>query len=90
MNSVTYQRLIVEGIKDLPDEKLAEVADFVFFVRRRTLYLTIAEDELWGAILSEELQALSQDSQTHLDEEFATYEEQFPLQHSSADRCIRD
>lgn len=68
MTSVSYQRLILEGIKDLPDEKLAEIAELVFFVRRRTLYPTIAETERWGAILSEEHQALNQESQTHLDE----------------------
>ena len=31
-----YEQLIVEGIKGLPPELLAEIAAFVYFVRRAT------------------------------------------------------
>jgi hypothetical protein len=32
-----YQELIMEGVKGLPTDILAEVADFVYFVRKRAL-----------------------------------------------------
>ena len=37
MTTQIYQRLIVEGIKGLRQETLAEIVDFVYFVRKRTL-----------------------------------------------------
>lgn len=36
MATNTYERLILEGIKGLPSEALSEIADFIYFVRRRT------------------------------------------------------
>ena len=80
MNSTTYQRLIVEGIKDLPPETLAEVADFVFFVRRRALQPSVVEEELRSALLNAELGLIDQESRAHLDDEFADYEARFPLE----------
>lgn len=37
MTIQTYQQLIVEGIKGLPTEILAEIVDFIFFVRQRVI-----------------------------------------------------
>ena len=37
MTTQTYQQLIIEGIKGLPLEVLAEIADFIYFVRKRAL-----------------------------------------------------
>ena len=31
----SYEQLITEGIKGLPQELLAEIADFVYFIRQR-------------------------------------------------------
>ena len=31
----SYEQRIIEGIKGLPQELLAEIADFVYFVRQR-------------------------------------------------------
>ena len=36
MRTQNYQQLIIEGIKGLPPETLAEIADFIFFLRKRT------------------------------------------------------
>jgi hypothetical protein len=32
-----HEQLIVEGIKGLPPEALTEIADFIYFVRKRVL-----------------------------------------------------
>jgi hypothetical protein len=37
MTQPTYQQLILEGIKGLPQEALVEIVDFIYFVRKRTL-----------------------------------------------------
>jgi len=37
MTQPPYQQLILEGIKDLPPEVLAEIVNFIYFVRKRTL-----------------------------------------------------
>ncbi len=41
-----YETLIIEGIKDLPREALAEIAYFVYIVRKQTnqSQLTLAEE----------------------------------------------
>jgi hypothetical protein len=41
----SYEQLIMEGLQDLPQDILAEIADFVYFVRRRATqpYLFAAE-----------------------------------------------
>ena len=51
MTTQTYQQLITEGIKGLPLEILAEIADFVFFVRKRVVQPEAFEEELHNALL---------------------------------------
>jgi len=41
----SYEQLITEGIKGLPPELLAEIADFVYFVRKRFMYPQTFETE---------------------------------------------
>lgn len=36
MTTQTYRQLILEGIRDLPADALAEIVDFVLFLRKRT------------------------------------------------------
>lgn len=69
-----YQRLIIEGIKGLPPEVLAEIADFVYFVRERTLDPRAFEEELYQALLRGELKQLSRDQQAHLEQECEDYD----------------
>ncbi len=35
MTSQSYQQLILRGIKDLPPDSLAEIVDFIFFIRQK-------------------------------------------------------
>lgn len=78
MTAQTYQQLIIEGIKGLPPNILAEIADFVYFVRRRALQPQAFEEELQNALLRVELRQLSRDEEAHLEEEFEGYDHLYP------------
>ncbi len=78
MMTQTYQRLIVAGIKGLPPAPLAEIADFIYFVRRRVREPRVYEEELQNALLGAELRQLSRDEEAHLEKEFEGYETRYP------------
>jgi hypothetical protein len=69
MTAQGYQELIVEGIRGLPPETLAEITDFIYFVRKRTLQQQSFE---------EELKQLSRAEVAHLEKEFEGYERFYP------------
>jgi hypothetical protein len=73
MSAQTYQQLILEGIKGLPPEILAEILDFVYFVRRRVLQPDLFEEEVQQLV---ELKQLSRQETTHLEQEFENYDHQ--------------
>ena len=68
MTAQAYQQLILDGINGLPPEILAEITDFVYFVRKRTLHQHDFE---------EELKQLTRNEATHLEKEFAGYERRY-------------
>ncbi len=73
MTAQNYKQLIIEGIKGLPPEVLAEIVDFIYFVRKRVLQPQAFEEELQelqGALVNIELQQLSRDEEAHLEKEF--------------------
>jgi hypothetical protein len=78
MTTETYHQLITEGIQDLPDEVLAEIADFVYFVRKRVLEPETFGEELRGILLRSELTKLSQGQAAHLEKEFEEYDRRYP------------
>jgi hypothetical protein len=78
MNTEKYQHLINEGIKELPESALAEIADFVYFVRLKTASQISSEIELYALLLELEMKQLSSESLNHLEEEFANYDKQYP------------
>ena len=78
MTTPTYQQLIIEGIKGLPPEVLAEITDFVYFVRKRILQLQAFEEEIQNTLLREELRQLSRDEEAHAEQEFAGYDQLYP------------
>jgi hypothetical protein len=51
-----YLRVINDGLRDLPPSKLAEIADFVYFLRRRLSPSTSPLNELDEALKQAELQ----------------------------------
>jgi hypothetical protein len=78
MTAQTYQQLIIEGIKGLPPEILAEIADFIYFVRKRAVQPQAFEEELENARLRVELRQLSRDEETHSEKEFEGYDQLHP------------
>ena len=80
MTTQTYKQIINEGIKDLPEVALAEIVDFVFFLRKRTLQPEIFEEELQSALMNTELNQMSRDEEAHLEKEFENYDRLYPRQ----------
>jgi hypothetical protein len=46
----SYEQLIMEGLQDLPQDILAEIADFVYFVRRRATQPSLFAAERQAAL----------------------------------------
>ncbi|MCY7348333.1 MAG: hypothetical protein LH614_19230 [Pyrinomonadaceae bacterium] len=78
METATYKKIIVSGIKGLPTETLREIADFVYFVRRRAVDPKSFEDEQFRALVTEDLSNLNETESEHLEAEFADYESVYP------------
>lgn len=74
----SYEKIIVSGIKGLPNEILREIADFVYFMRRRAADPKGFEDEQIRALLERDLSNLDEIETSHLEEEFADYESAYP------------
>ena len=78
MTEQNYQQLIIEGIKGLPPDLLAEIANFVYFIRKRATQPQDFEEELHSALLNIELNQLSSQEEAHLEKEFEGYERLYP------------
>lgn len=78
MTAEAYQKVILAELEGLPTEVMAEIADFVFFMRRKVQepYAFVAERE--QATLHHILQTGRSESLAHLEEEFVDYEQRFP------------
>ena len=72
-----YQQLIIKGIKGLPPETLDEIADFIFFLRKRTFQPQAFKEEIQHSLLNAELRQLSRDEAAHLEKEFDNYESHY-------------
>jgi hypothetical protein len=68
------EQLIVEGIKGLPQEALAEIADFIYFVRKRIKQPETYADEINRILLDFEMEDLDQKEKEHLEQEFKDYD----------------
>lgn len=75
-----YEQIILEGIKGLPANTLLEIADFVYFVRKRALQPQEFIADLEIINIGVEGRMISQVEQEHLEEEFADYEQLYPLE----------
>jgi hypothetical protein len=78
MTTQTYQSLINEGIKGLPSEALAEIVDFIFFLRKRKFQPEAFEEEIKNASIEAELNQMSRDEEVHLEKEFENYDKLYP------------
>lgn len=78
MTTGTYQQAILRGLEGLPSEALAEVTDFVYFLRKRLLRPEEFDEDMRTLTLRGHLTALSEDEGSHLDEEFEDGERFYP------------
>lgn len=78
MTIQNYQQLILEGTRDLPNETLQEIVDFVLFLRKRTFDREGFDREMESVILHAELSDLDRTEGSHLEMEVDGYEQRFP------------
>lgn len=78
MNSQMYEQMIVSGIKDLPPEMLREVADFVYFLRYRTVNPNSFEEKQFRILVEKDLSELNENELEYLEAEFTDYEKLYP------------
>jgi hypothetical protein len=78
MSEQQLAQLITEGIRGLPTEALVEIADFIYFVRKKVFQPQDFEEELQNLLLRTELRQLSRDEEAHLEKEFENYEQLYP------------
>lgn len=74
------KQTIANGISDLSEESLQEIADFVLFIRAKKQHkIAFTETQLVNYI-QRELSALSKAEQMHVEEEFADYPKKHPVE----------
>ena len=73
MNSIQLEQSIIKSAKGLSKEALIEVLDFIQFLKYKKTKQTMTDN------ISEELYSLNSESLAHLQEEFADYKTQYPL-----------
>ena len=76
----SYKQLIVDGIQDLPTDLLVEIADFVYFVRKRATNPDLFATEQYTQLLQQDLQQMSSTEANHLEAEFQDYEHLFDFE----------
>jgi len=73
MNQVSYEQVIIAGIRNLSPERQREVADFVYFLRQREENGAECEQ-----LIEADLAELEANELKHLEEEFEDYEQLYP------------
>jgi len=73
MNQISYEQIIVAGIRRLSPEDQREVADFVYFLRQRE-----ENDAEFQHLIEADLVELEESELKHLEEEFKDYEQLYP------------
>jgi len=69
-----FEQLILNGIKGLPQESLKAIAEYVFFIRKKTFQSDFLDD----VMLNEELDLLDEEELKHLEKEFENYQTLHP------------
>ena len=73
MSQTNYEQTIVAGIRRLSPERQREVADFVYFLRQRE-----EDGANYNELIEKDLADFESEELTHLEEEFAGYEQLHP------------
>jgi hypothetical protein len=79
MTAPDYRQLIMHGINGLPPEMLAEITDFVYFVRKRVISPKDYRNDMREALLTTELQMMDHAELVHLEQEFEGYAQLYPI-----------
>ena len=66
---IDYEKMIVQGIKGLPNQYMSEIADFVIFLRQKSIK---------QYNFQEELSLLNESEINHLEDEFKDFDTLFP------------
>jgi hypothetical protein len=72
-----YENLIIEGIRRLPPEALAEIADFIYFIRCKTEQPERFVHDRENVLLAAELKQLGLSEAEHLESEFQDYAKRY-------------
>ncbi len=76
--AINLENLISKVIKGLPQERLVEIAEYIFFIRKKAFQPDVFQQEMETELLNEELHLKSQAEVMHLEEEFADYKNLYP------------
>lgn len=71
-----YQKLIIDGIQELPPESLSEIMDFVYFIRKNVFQPYLFKQEIQN--IQQTLDVMSRDELNHLEAEFESYQALYP------------
>ncbi len=74
MKTLNFQKAIIDALKDLPQEKLKEVADFISSIRQKNFSKKPDSQNSIYKYVSE----LSDNETKHLEEEFVDYKKLYP------------
>jgi non-homologous end joining protein Ku len=79
MRGIDYQQVILRGIKDLPQDKLKEIANFILYIRKQTFEPELFDDEFSAEMgIAREKKQTGNQELLHLEEEFAHYQILYP------------
>lgn len=80
MTAATLKQVIAQGISDLPEESLQEVADFVLFIRAKKIRKVPFSEAGLANYIQQELSALREAELSHVEEEFIGYKKKYPVE----------
>lgn len=72
------QKTIINGLRDLPESSLLEIAEYVFFVRQKALTPNQFQQQFEEMLMAEDLTLLEKKETAHLEDEFNNYQNRYP------------
>lgn len=84
--SLPYHQMVVDGINGLPPEMLAEIVDFIYFVRKRKFEPLAFSEDLRALMLHADLRKIDEKEASHLEKEFESYDERYSSERSDDSR----
>lgn len=74
LTTQAYKQLIITGIQELPNELLAEAANFILFLRKQAADPHAFAEEAYANLINDELSQLDKHELQHLESELAEYD----------------